>query len=471
MSSIVVLLIFASSTYLTWRRGVAWAFACVYIPVLVFLSATKSISLPLLPDMTSQFAVGYGVLAGLVLRGGERVPFRLNVLDVLMVALWLVAAGAAGAAEGMEMARNTIGDGFFDWLTPYFLARWSFVSTQGRRAALWSCCTCAIIVALMSPVELSRFQPQFWSRLLDQFGLYTPANSMPLYRFGLARAQTTFHQPMDQGNCGMLLAGLIAIFASTTAVGLRNGKTLLGLGAAVFVSLASLSFSAFANIAAGAGAYAALRFMPSLARGSVVYVMLGILAGLGVTGHLLKRPLGERDDRFGQTVDDSMYMRTRIVQESMPVVLDAGWSGYGKDGVEGELKNRSPDKDYIKSIDNTYLLMIMQRGWPYFLLFMLIPFYVAWRTMAVWAVAPADSQRIPVAAATAVIFSIMIVMYTIFFGFVYSKLWLVMLGVFSTLTDVLLGRIYLESERAIRQPADPRGAYASGFPVAATRGL
>ncbi len=460
MSSIVVMLIFALAAYFTWTRGIAFAFAWVYLPVLFLLSATKSISLPMLPDMTSQFAVGYGVIAGLVLKGGERLTIRWNMLDTVIVALWVVNAISSGATGGMELARNAIGDGFFDFLTPYFLARIAFQSAEGRRAAFWSVTVCAGLIALMSPIEM-RLWPQFWSRQLDAFGLFTPANSMPLYRFGLARAQTTFWQPMDQGNSGLLMLGMIGLFACTTALGWRNWRTITALGVAGFVAVASLSFSAFLNIAIAAGLFFALRALPDLGRVLAVFVVVGILGGVAVTNHLLSAPLAERGENFGQTVNDSVHMRTRIVQEGWPVAMDAGWVGFGKEGVERELSSRSPDKNYVKSIDNAYLLMIMQKGWPYFLLFMTIPFIVAFRTSAAFARAPAEMQRLPVIFVVAVLFAIFIAMYTIFFGFVYARLLIVMLGLFASLTDVLTGRVMLESERRVetistgyvRQPA------------------
>jgi len=459
MSYIVVLLIFSSATYFMWTRGISFAFAWVYLPVLVLLSATKAISLPLLPDMTSQFAVGYGVLAGLALKGGERLTIRWNLLDTIMTALWLLNAISAGVTEGSELLRNSLGDGFFDFLTPYFMARIAFQSADGRRAAFWSATACACIVALMAPIEM-RLWPQFWSRQLDALGLYTPANSMALYRFGLARAQTTFWQPMDQGNCGILLAGLIGIFATTTSIGLRNWRPLAAIGVAIFVSMASLSFSAFLNIAVASGIFFALRAIPDLGRVVAVFVFIGILGGAAVTNHLLSRPLGERDDKLGQSVTDSLYMRTKIVQQSWPVVQEAGWFGFGK--------KISKDTLDLDSVDNAYLLMIMQKGWPYFLLFLSIPFVIALRTSSAFCVAPTESQRLPVMFSAAVLFAILIAMYTVFFGFVYARLLIVMLGLFSSITDVLIGRVMLESERPIASlPIARRRESTGGFPAIA----
>lgn len=465
MSTPFVLFIFSVSAYLTWTRGLAVAFALVYLPVLVLVSAAKPMVLPLLPDLSSTFAVGYGVLAGIALRGGfgGAWPFRWNLLDTVVTTLWLLAAIAVANTQGAEMARNMLGDGFFDFLTPYLMARAAFHSAEGRRLALWSTIACAVLVALMSPIEM-RLRPQFFSRVLDGFGLYIAPNNTPLYRLGLARAQTTFMQPMDQGNGGLLLAALIGVFAATTRYGLRDWRVLMGLGAAVFVSVASLSFSAFVNVAVAGAVFAVLwfakwsgRLLPLAAAGALV-------GGIMVTNVLLTTPLGERSERLGQDVRDSLHMRTLIVQQSWPLVQEAGWWGYGK--------QISKDMLDLDSVDNAYLLFIMQRGWPYFALFLTIPFIVTLRSARVWADAPADAQRLPVAIAVAAVLAILVAMYTIFFGFVYAKLWLVLLGVLNSTLDALQGRVPVRpATPAAGAPLMPPGQpMPGGYPAFAGRG-
>ncbi|MCS7033215.1 MAG: hypothetical protein NZ561_04365, partial [Phycisphaerae bacterium] len=205
IAQLVVVLIFLASAYITWTRGVAFTCMLVYLPVQFFLASTEAIRLPLLPDMTSQFAVGYGLLAGLLFRGGEHIPFRWNILDTIVTSLWMLAVVSEFSSEGLSMARNALGDGFLGMITPYFMARWAFFSAPARRVGFWSVALCAVILCLLCPIEM-RLRPQIWSRILEQFGLYEAANSMPLYRFGLARAQTTFWQPMDQGLAGAIMA-------------------------------------------------------------------------------------------------------------------------------------------------------------------------------------------------------------------------------------------------------------------------
>jgi MFS family permease len=408
----------------------------------------------MLPDMTSQFAVGYGVLAGLLLRGGEKIPFRWNILDSVVVTLWLLTIISYGITESMEMARNALGDGFFGFLTPYFMARWAFFSAEGRRTAFWSVAICAVIICVLCPIEM-RLRPQIWSRILDQFGLYTASNSMPLYRFGLARAQTTFLQPMDQGLCGVIMAGFIAVFAATTSIGLRNWRALAAVAAGFCVSLASLSFSAFANVAVAAGIFLTVFFIPFLGRAMILFVIAAILGGVGLSQYMLGRELGDRDERLGQTVQDSLYMRTKIMQNSWPVMQQAGWIGLGKSIDKNQLD--------LDSVDNAYLLMVLQRGWLYFAVFLTIPFILALKTARVWGRAPSESQRMPILIAVSVLMAILVSMYTIFFGFVYANLWLVMLGLFGSISDVLLGKSRLESEEPVEAIAPrlaPRPAVA-----------
>lgn len=460
MSTLVLLLIFALAAYLTWTRGIAFAFALVYIPVLVLLSVVKPLKLPLLPDLHSTFAVGYGVLAGIVLRGGiGRLPFKWNLLDTAMVALWMLAATAVAISQGAELGRNMIGDGFFDFLTPYLLARYSFHSAEGRRLALWSTAACALAVALMSPIEM-RLWPQYFSRILDQYGLYVAPNSTPMYRFGLARAQTTFIQQMDQGNGGILLAALIGVFAATTRVGLRDWRVMIALSAAMFVSLASLSFSAFVNVALAFSIFAVLwglRWTGRLMPLAVIGIFLG---GVMLTASLLNRPLGERAEKLGQDVADSMYMRTMIVQQSWPLAQEAGLWGYGK--------QISKDMLDLDSVDNAYLLFILQRGWPYLLLFLAVPLIFSWRASRVWGLRQGDAQHLPLAIACAVLLTMLVAMYTIFFGFVYAKLWLILLGLTNSMLDVLEGKAVAIPDGAGFLPhAAPAGLPTAGGPAIA----
>lgn len=463
MSTLFILFIFALAAYLTWTRGLAVAFALVYLPVLVLVSAARPVVLPLLPDLTSTFAVGYGVLAGIALRGGfgGAWPFRWNLLDSIVTGLWLLAAIAVGNSEGVEMARNVLGDGFFDFLTPYLLARAAFHAPEGRRLALWSLVACALLVALMSPIEM-RLRPQLFSRLLDAAGLYIAPNSMPLYRLGLARAQTTFLQPMDQGNGGLLLAALIGVFAATTRYGLRDWRVAMGLGAAVFVGVASLSFSAFLNIAIAGAVFGVLWSMKWTGRLLPVAAVIAVVGGVMVTNTLLTTPLGERSEKFGQDVRDSLHMRTLIVQQSWPLVQEAGLWGYGK--------RISKDRLDLDSVDNAYLLFIMQRGWPYFLLFLTIPFVVTFRAARAWGDFQTDAQRLPVAIAVAGLLAILVAMYTIFFGFVYAKLWLVLLGTFNSTVDALRGSVPAAQRAAYRPPGMAPGVRGTAYPVVAGKG-
>jgi hypothetical protein len=355
-----------------------------------------------------------------------------------------------------------IGDGFFDFLTPYLLARYSFHSAEGRRLALWSSIFCAVAVALMSPIEM-RLWPQYFSRILDQFGLYVAPNSMPMYRFGLARAQTTFMQQMDQGNGGVLLAGVIGVLAATTRVGLRDWRVVIGLGAAVFVSLASLSFSAFVNVALAFSAFGvlwSLRWTGRLLPAALAAIIVG---GIMVTATLLNTPLGERAERLGQDVGDSMYMRTLIVQQTWPLAQEAGLWGYGK--------QISKDMLDLDSVDNAYLLFVLQRGWPYLVLFLTVPLLLTWRAARVWDRRTGDAQQLPLAIAASVLLTILVAMYTIFFGFVYAKLWLILLGLTVSMLDVLEGKAIAIPD-GVGAPIAPTGAamVAPGVPAMAGRG-
>jgi hypothetical protein len=80
-------------------------------------------------------------------------------------------------------------------------------------------------------------------------------------------------------------------------------------------------------------------------------------------------------------------------------------------------------------------------------------------------------QRAPLAAAAATVMGLMIAMYTVWFGFIYAVLWVVMLGFCTTLTDMYLAYDPARAQRrgfpVIVRRRVPAGSAASPAPVAA----
>ena len=217
----LVVILFVAAIYLTLYRGAVVAFVTLYLPCLLLLNTTQKINLPGLPDMNATFGVIYGICGGLVLKGGEQMPFKWGVMDTLMSPLALSCVLTGMVTEYVYTGVSIVGEQFLGYLAPYFLARTLFHSAEMRRRALWICVTSAFIIAFFTLIEI-RLWPYFLSRTLKSFGLFTGSNGEVLWRFGLMRAQTTFDHPIDMGNSCLLMAAMIAIFAMTTSVGLKN---------------------------------------------------------------------------------------------------------------------------------------------------------------------------------------------------------------------------------------------------------
>jgi len=138
MGKPVVLILCALAFSVTLYRSAVWAFVSVYLPTLLLLAVTPQIALPSIPDMDARSGVIYGILAGLVLKGGEALPFRFGFADLLVLCLSLSAIITGVLTEKWWTGVNVLGDQFLNFIAPYFLARAMFHLPEARRRALWT---------------------------------------------------------------------------------------------------------------------------------------------------------------------------------------------------------------------------------------------------------------------------------------------------------------------------------------------
>ena len=80
----------------------------------------------------------------------------------------------------------------------------------------------------------------------------------------------------------------------------------------------------------------------------------------------------------------------------------------------------------------------MRRGFVYLSLFLTIPIALAWRSRKAFANARHKMQILPLAAALASVLGIMTAMYTVWFGFAYSVLFVIMVGIATSMMDALI---------------------------------
>src|SRR3954463_1698874 len=166
----LVVILFAAAIYLTLYRGAVVAFVTLYLPCLLLLNTTQKINLPGLPDMNATFGVIYGICGGLVLKGGEPMPFKWGWMDTVMSLMALSTVITGMVTEYVYTGVSIFGEQFLGYLAPYFLARVMFHSAPMRRRALWICVVSAFIIAFFTLIEL-RLWPYFLSRNLKSFGL------------------------------------------------------------------------------------------------------------------------------------------------------------------------------------------------------------------------------------------------------------------------------------------------------------
>src|SRR5205085_8739428 len=119
----------------------------------------------------------------------------------------------------------------------------------------------------------------------------------------------------------------------------------------------------------------------------------------------------------------------------------------------------------LESVDNSYMLFTMRRGFVFLGLFLMVPVVVALRGMKAFAAGKLPTHWIPLAVGIASIIGIMAAMYTVWFGFVYSVLWVIMIGLTTSMSDVLI--FGPPTARPASQP-QTRGFAPQGF--AMTRG-
>src|SRR5947207_12031374 len=147
MGQLFAIVLLVSALVITLSRSAVWAFVTLYIPSVLLFSVTKKINLPGLPDIDALYGIMYGILGGLVLKGGEPLNFRFGIADAVMLALSTAAIITAVNTENMWTGVNVFGMEFMGFLMPYFLARATFSDPLARRRAMRILIGCAFGIA------------------------------------------------------------------------------------------------------------------------------------------------------------------------------------------------------------------------------------------------------------------------------------------------------------------------------------
>lgn len=431
LATFVILAIFAAAFLTTFYVNVAASFTYVLLPALLLVFTVSPLEIEKLPDVTTLAAVGYGTFAALVVKGGEPLGIRLGMVDVLVAILSLVYVVAAGAAEQLWTSVSTSGEQFFEFIVPYFMGRVLFANAYyRRRAAIVLTVLCAFI-AMVALFEM-RFSPLVFSRhVLKPLGLSTVAYEMVLQRYGLFRAQATFCHPIDLGNGGALLVCIIVALVATTGTKLTRPWVLVAIASAAAMTAASMSFTSFVAVGGIAGLFALAR-ITRFSGLLLLPISVAVISGYAIfTLHLVNTPL-DRPDLGDEAFQGSYYIRHFIIQQAWPFVQSAGLFGHGRTFSVRHLG--------LQSLDNAYLLFIIRHGWLYLVVFLTL--LVAMSITGGKAIMRIHDgvARVPVAIGVAGIIGTMLGMYTVFFGFVYARLFIILLGMTVTMCHMVVDR-------------------------------
>ena len=453
IATLAICLIFALALATTLTRGVAATFTAVLLPALIVFYQITPLAIEKLPDVNAVTAVSYGVLLAIVIKGQLRLDFPLHPVDLIVFAMSLTAVLGSVVNEQVWTGVSTTGFEVLEQLTPYFMARAAFLDRAWRVRSAKVIAGLAVPLALFALVEMRLFPNMFARTIMKPFGLTNADWQLVLQRFGLFRAQVSFTHPIDLGNGGILLGCLLATLACSAGYLFYRGWVAVGLACCLIMSLCSMSFTSFVAVAAIIGLFSLMR-LTKLGGWLLVPTFLAVAVGYtALTYSFVNTPLQDlKYDEIGQ-YEGSYHTRHLIVQNVWNYATERG-GGFGWLGHGRTVSNRDLG---LESVDNAYLLFLLRQGWVYLFLLLLLGVTICLTASKRLARIDDPEARVPLAAGVAGIVGTMMGMYTVFFGFVYAKLFILLLGGVVTLS------VMAESRLSGRGPS--RGETDDGVPL------
>ncbi|HEY1683561.1 MAG TPA: hypothetical protein VGG19_02265 [Tepidisphaeraceae bacterium] len=428
MSLIVIFLAFLTGGLIAAMSGLEIGFVCVYFPCQLLFSAVDQIPIAYWPHISPPHAAIYGVLVGSLLSGRRFPRIRLGLLDAVMVLFPIAVATSTAVTSDLHFAANRFDTQLMEWLAPYFLARLAFTSEKARAICVQLLCYSLLGLAVFGLIEF-RFIPYFISRHLQGWGLWEGANGLVYHRFGFMRAMLAFGHPIDLGNVMLMFIGMIPVLALTSEIGMSKWYVKAGWACAFFLLVTAISFTAYFGVVAIAAVYLFLKYVRFSRRMLMPMALVGITVIAIYTSIVLSEKMPPRppsSDIFAE----SLWIRELIVHRGWTMAKVAGWFGYGVSLSEDQLQ--------LASVDNAYLLMVLTYGWVTLFVFLLIPIVLGSHLSRALKRAQNEFEARPLMIAAATITGIMIAMYTVWFGFVYANIYVVLLGFSATLADFFL---------------------------------
>lgn len=439
MNYLVIFSVFIAAFATALLGGIRLAFVCVYLPAMILLNQLALVDvLPHVP-LSAAYAPLWAILFALPFRG-DSVRFKVGAIDVIVFALAAAGSVTGWLNENFEGGVNAFRSDLMNWTLPYFMGRLAFQDWRVRRTAVNVLIAVMGVVTALALIE-ARFAPYFYLHLLSRMGMGNHIQTMAYYRFGLNRVSATVEHPIYFGNMCLGLLGLIAALAATSGVRLTRPMVALTLAATGGCLVLSLSFTPYAGLAVGV-ALLAVMAANRFARLMILPLTLAIAGGLcAFTFWAALLPLGPKPE---SELGGSLYTRKVIMHESWPVAKAAGWFGLGRQPDFERLPEA--DEFSLASVDNSYMQFVMTRGWLFLTMWTSIGFIFAWRATRAFLVVRTPGQVFPLAVVTATVLALMVSMYTVWAGALYTTVWFILIGLSNTLFDAVLAAAAAERD-------------------------
>jgi hypothetical protein len=426
MNILITTACFLAAVLVTLFRGAGSALAFVYLPALLLLWRLEGIYIPGLPDPTPPTACIYGILIAGLLRGllrGSWPRLRPSPVDYIVASLMLAYIISGVLTERLYTGVAVFGSMGLNYVVPYFIVRCTFEQERTQRYALLMLVAAISIIGFFAFIEL-RLWPHYYLIQLENLGidigLTDIGETRARRRFGLFRANVSFDHPIGLGIGAAQVLAAIFILANRSGVGTKNVWVRVGLGMALVATLASASFTPYTGLAGAFCLYLVLSTVPSASRFLVSGVAIVIAVGYAYTAHVASAPMPERPVD-ASAFENSRWVRHLIIKESWQAATTAGAFGWGRSIDKGELVD-------LKSMDNAYMLIALERGWVGIGLWLALPLCLAVTvSRALRRVQPRHVRR-SIRAGFCACIGTMISLYTVWFGNIYSCLLMVMIA-------------------------------------------
>ncbi len=468
MSILVIGVIFLAAFFVAVFAGIGWAFVVVYLPSLIMLNQLPEIAIPHAP-LGAQFAPLYGMFLAMPLRG-DSLRFKLCSVDIIFILLLISATITAWTTEVFETGINTLRTDFLNLTAPYLLARIVFKDWKLRRGALYVMIGLLAVISLCALVEF-RVQPYFYLHILQSLGMGNRIQAMAYERYGFFRVSGPVEHPIYFGNMCVVILGMVAVLARTSGVKLSNGWVATALFAAIGCIITSISFTPYMGTIAGTLFFSTLILFPWSRSLVLPITLVAITVIAGWTYHVATEPLGEKP---GTEAGGSLWTRKQIIHESWQKASIAGPFGLG---IRPDFSQDDDSNFDLKSVDNTYMHFTLSHGYVYTALWISIAIFFSLRMSVAFSRVTHPSQVFPLAVSTATVLGLMVSMYTVWAGALYTVIWVIMVGLANTLIDsvneaasVKAGQPAFRRATVMPGAALPAGKYGPGFiPNAAPR--